>query len=136
MKNLKNIAVAAISLVIFSSITNAQAVPASYSTIAAEPLKVKYLGEDGEFLLFHVTLQSGKTEKTLFTVYDEGEGPLYSTAYKIDQKGFTVKVERKDADQILKFEMIHAGKTYSKSFSANPNFVEKTEVSDLSVTKL
>ena len=46
MTNLKNIAVAMATLVIFSNITNAQTPKASYTVNAQEPLKVTYMGAD------------------------------------------------------------------------------------------
>ena len=59
MTKFKNIAVAAVLLVIFSNTTYAQsekaAYPVSTSANAEEPLKVTYIGDDGEYLIFQVT---------------------------------------------------------------------------------
>ncbi len=136
MTNLKKIAVAVLAFVIFSNITNAQTVKANYAAMAAEPLNVKYIGEEGDYFLFNVTLQSSNPAKAYFAIYDGAEGELYSSMYKINVKGITVKVEKKGTEQVLNFKMILAGKTYSKSFSANSSTVEKITVADMSITKL
>jgi len=133
MTKLKTIAVAFASIVIFSNITNAQAVKASYSTNFEEPLKVKYLGEDKGYLLFEVTLQSPAS--SLFAIADKYEGELY-TAYISDRlKVQTVKIEKR-ADQVLNFKLVSGRKTYAKSFEVNTNTVETTTVEEGAVSML
>ncbi|MEP7141827.1 MAG: hypothetical protein ABI707_03095 [Ferruginibacter sp.] len=136
MTTLKNIVLAAVSFVIFSNITHAQAVKASYSKNAEEPLKVKYLGDDGEYLLFQVTLQSSDHAKAKFAIEDKTEGEIYSSGFVTDLKVSTVKIEKKDADQVLNFKLIFKMKTYSKSFSVNTNLVKTTTVSEGDITRL
>ena len=119
MTKLKNIVVAAVSLIIFSNITSAQSVKAVYSVIAEEPLKVKYLGDDGEYLLFQVTFQSEYSGKGRFAIDDKYEGQLYSSVLATNSKVTTVKIEKTDADQVLDFKLFLGKKTYSKSFSVN-----------------
>ena len=136
MTKLKNIAVAVAALVIFSNITNAQAVKTSYSVIAEEPLKVKYLGDEGEYLVFAVTLESSKVTNAKFAIVDDAEGELYSSFVGTSLNAKTVKIEKKDADQVLNFKMTVGKKTYSKAFFANTNLVETTTVEETSITKL
>ncbi|MEO6731876.1 MAG: hypothetical protein ABIN01_11725 [Ferruginibacter sp.] len=136
MTNLKNIAVALASIVIFSNITNAQSLKASYSVNAEDPLKVKYLGEDGEYLLFHVTLQSTNPSNTVFAIDDKEEGELYSSALVSNFKVHTVKVEKRDDGQVLNFKLISGKKTYLKSFSINTTLVETVTVAEKDITKL
>jgi hypothetical protein len=135
MTKLKNIVVAVVSLVIFSNITYAQAVKAGYSVNAEEPLTVKYLGDEGEYLLFQVTLQSKDNAKAKFAIEDKNEGELYSSGWT-GLKSATVKIEKTDADQVLNFKLVLGKRTYSKSFSVNTSLVETTTVSESDVTKL
>lgn len=136
MTNLKNIAVAVASIVIFSNITNAQSLKANYSVSAEEPLKVKYLGEDGEYLLFEVTLQSKNPLNTVFAIDDKEEGELYSSALVKNFKVHTVKIEKRDEGQVLNFKLMSGKKTYLKSFSINTSLVETVIVAENDITKL
>lgn len=136
MTKLKNILVAAASLVIFTNITNAQqAVNASYSVNFEEPLSVKYLGNDGEYLLFKVTLQSKNPANTKFAIDDKNEGELYSSGIDSGYTVRTIKIEKRD-DQVLNFKLSLGKKTYLKSFSVNTSVVEKTSVAEGDITKL
>jgi len=136
MTQLKNIAVAVASLVIFSNVTNAQAIKASYSVNAEEPMKVKYLGDDGEYLLFQVTLQAKTPSTSVFAIDDQSEGELYSTFLADTNKVQTVKIEKKAEGQVLDFKLVSGKKTYLKSFSVNKTLVETTTVAETAVTKL
>ena len=136
MTQLKNIAVAVASLVIFSNVTNAQAIKASYSVNAEEPMKVKYLGDDGEYLLFQVTLQAKTPATSVFAIDDQQEGELYSALLADKNKVQTVKIEKKGEGQVLDFKLVSGKKTYLKSFSVNQSLVETTTVSETAVTKL
>ncbi len=136
MKNLKNITAAFVALMLFSNIASAQTVKPSYASIADEPLKVKYVGEDGDYLVFSVSLQSVKPANAKFVIADEAEGELYSSTVGNNFKTRTVKIEKREADQVLNFKMVVDKKTYSKSFYANTNMVETTTVAESSVTRL
>ncbi len=136
MSNLKNIAVAIASVVVFSNIANAQVVKANYSVTAEDPLKVKYLGDDGDYLLFQVTLQSKTPENTLFAIDDTNEGELYSSALSNNFKVQTVKIEKRYSNQVLNFKLVLGRKIYSKSFSANTSLVENTIVAETDITRL
>ncbi|MEO5890329.1 MAG: hypothetical protein ABIQ31_08760 [Ferruginibacter sp.] len=136
MTKLKNIVLAAASLIIFANITNAQAVKASYSVNAEEPLKVKYLGDDGDYLLFKVTLESTEPAKAKFAIDDKNEGEIYASGLTNILKVSTVKIEKRDTDQVLNFRLVVGKKTYVKSFSVNTSIVETTTVSEGDITKL
>ena len=79
MKKLTNVGLALIAMLVFNNISDAQAVKASYSIAAEEPLKVTYLGDDGEFLRFQVTVLPNEHGKTRFVIDDKNEGELYSS---------------------------------------------------------
>src|SRR5580765_2260669 len=94
MTKFRNIIVAAFSLVIFANVTNAQTVKAAYSVSAEEPLKVKYLGDDGEYLLFQVTLNSHESAKGKFTISEKTDGGLYSSAVASNLTVKNIKVAK------------------------------------------
>lgn len=135
MKKLKKIAVAVASLVLFSNITNAQTLTTVNSVTYEEPLKVKYLGEDGEYLRFEVTFQPGISSKALFAIEERKEGELYSSFVGADFKVQKIKIEKGDY-RSLNFKLFNGKKTYSKSFSVNTSLVETTTVSESDLTKL
>lgn len=134
MTKLKNIAVAVATLVIFTNITNAQAVKASYTSNYEEPLAVKYVGSDDYYLTFQVTVKTATPGNTLFAIADEKEGELYtSNMQRFNVK--TIKIEKRH-DQVLDFKLVVGRKTYSKSFTVNTNKVETTTVAEADITML
>ena len=136
MKKLTNVGLALIAMLVFNNISDAQAVKASYSIAAEEPLKVTYLGDDGEFLRFQVTVLPNEHGKTRFVIDDKNEGELYSSGVVSNLNLTTVKIEKKKADQVLNFKLMVRGKTYSKSFSVNTDVIETTTVAEGDVTRL
>jgi len=136
MTKFRNIIIAAFSLVIFANVANAQAVNASYSVSAEEPLKVKYLGDDGEYLLFHVELKSHEPAKAKFAISDKTEGTLYSSTLPSNLTVTNVKILKKDADQVLNFELFLGKEKFSKLFSVNTSFVKTITVAERDITKL
>ena len=135
MTKLKNILLAVFSLVLFSNITHAQTLNAGYSVSKVEPLKVKYLGDDGQYLHFEVTMQLQNPSKAVFAVEERNEGELYASAVRKNYKVQTVKIE-KGAYEALNFKLVSGKKTYSKSFSVNTSLVETTRVTANDITKL
>ena len=136
MTKIKNIAIAVASVVIFSSITNAQtAVPTSYQASYAEPFTVKYLGTDGNYLLFQVSLKSNVAGQARFKLEDKEAGALYYNNFKSNFNIQTLKVEKKDA-QVLDFSVTLNKTTYLKSFSVSTNRVENVTVAENDITRL
>lgn len=135
MTILKNLAAAA-SLVIFSNITHAQIIKASYTVNANEVFKVKYIGDEGEYLVFKVVLDVPETTKALFSIYDKIEGELYTSFYAGSTTERIIKVERTDNSQVLNFKMKVGKKAFSKSFTTNKSVVETINITETSVTKL
>ena len=135
MSTLKNIAVAVASLVIFTNITNAQTVKASYSVKAEEPMAVKYLGNDGNYLTFQVSVEPTVSGNAIFEITDKNEGELYTSTLATHSKTTTIKIEKRDG-QVLDFKLVVGKNTYTKSFSVNTNRVETTTVEESSVSIL
>lgn len=135
MSTLKNIAVAVASIVIFTNITNAQAVEASYSVNYEEPMAVKYIGSDGDYLTFQVSVKPVVTGKAVFEIIDENEGELYTASLASNFNVKTVKIEKRDG-QVLNFKLVVGKTTYTKSFSVNTNKVETTTVAESDINIL
>jgi len=135
MTTLKNIAVAVASIVIFTNITNAQAVKASYSVNYEEPMAVKYIGSDGDYLTFEVSVKPAVTGNAVFQIEDRNEGELYTTKLASNFKVKTIKIERR-IGQALNFKLVVGKTTYTKSFSVNTNKIETTTVSESDITIL
>ncbi len=136
MTTLKNLAVATASLVIFSNITHAQTMKANYTLSAKEAFNVKYIGDEGEYLVFKVTLDAPKSANAVFSISDKSEGELYSSYYSGSTNVKTIKIEKTDNSQVLDFKMVIGRKAFSKSFAANTSVVETINVTENSVTKL
>ncbi|MEO7523425.1 MAG: hypothetical protein ABIT58_04985, partial [Ferruginibacter sp.] len=119
MTKFKNILAALVALVIFSNVTTAQAVKASYSVSAEEPFNVKYIGVDAQYLFFQVSLQNNEAANVKLSINDNKAGEIYSSGYQTNLKVSTVKIERGDLGQQLSFKLVVGNKSYSKSFSVN-----------------
>ncbi len=136
MTTLKNIAVAVASIVIFTNVTYAQqAVKASYSVNYEEPLAVKYIGSDGDYLTFEVSVKPAVSGNAVFEIEDRNEGELYATKLASNFKVKTIKIEKRK-DQVLNFKLVVGRTTYTKSFSVNTNKVETTTVAESDITML
>ena len=136
MTTLKNLAVATASLVLFSTNIHAQTLKANYTANANEVFDVKYIGDDGDYLVFEVRLDAPKTTKAVFSICDKSEGELYASYYAGSANVKTVKIEKTDHNQVLDFKMNVGKRVFSKSFTANTNVVESINVTENSVTKL
>ncbi|CAN5387567.1 hypothetical protein BH11BAC3_BH11BAC3_42770 [soil metagenome] len=136
MKTLKFkfIAVAIASFVMTVNTVSAQAVQASYTYKAEEPLSVKYLGSDGEYLLFEVAVNN-ETKVANFGITDKAEGDLYSYNFNKGVNTQKMKIEKKDYQE-LNFTLRVGKETYNKSFSVNTMRVENTVVAENEITRL
>lgn len=132
MTKLKNIVAAIVSLVIFTTATNAQV---TAPVTASEPFTIQYLGSDGEYLLFTLTMQPTNASRGKFQISDSELGALYTSSLPKSYKVTTLKIEKKDGQE-LNFRVVSGKNVYSKSFSVNTNLVEKTIVSESDITLL
>jgi hypothetical protein len=135
MTTLKNILAVAASLVIFTNSTHAQTVKSTFSETNAVPMQVKYLGDEGDYLRFEVTMQTENPSKAVFAIEDRNEGELYSSILRTPFKVQTFKIE-KGVYQSLNFKLINGKNSYTRSFSVIRSLVETTTVSECDITKL
>lgn len=136
MITLKNLAVATASLVLFSTNIHAQTLKANNAVNANGAFKVRYIGDEGDYLVFEVTPGAPKTTNAVFSIYDKNEGELYASYYTESSKAKTIKIEKTDNSQLLDFKMVIGKKTFSKSFAANTSVLENINVTENSITKL
>lgn len=136
MKTLKFkfIAVAIASFVMTANTVSAQAVQANYTYKAEEPLSVKYLGNDGEYLLFEVAV-SNQSKTATFGISDKTEGELYSFNFNKGVNTKKMKIEKKNYKE-LNFTLRMGKENYKKSFSVNTMRVENTVVAENDITRL
>jgi hypothetical protein len=137
MTKLKNVAVAIASIVIFTSITQAQTSSEERSFVNhEEPMSVKYLGNEGDYLAFRVTIKADLGNNTSFVVADQTEGDLYSSALTSNEPGKIIKVEKRDG-QVLDFKLVVGRQTtFLKSFTVDTKEEEKTTVAEEGVSIL
>ncbi len=137
MKTLKFKLIAAVfaTCMITANATSAQAVRASYSVNADEPFSVKYLGNDGDYLLFEVVVKSAVNKTASLGISDKAEGELYANNFRTNLKVQTIKIEKRD-NQELNFKLELGKAVYNKSFSINTSRVENIVVSENAVTEL
>lgn len=133
MTTIKKTAIALSVIVLFASKSFANpltdtASAVNYSTSVEEPLTVEYLGEQGDYLLFHVEVKSGTNKNVSFVLKDKNEGEIYSAKYSKD-KIQTIKVE-KTGNQQLDFNLTIGKESYSKTFTVIPTVTLTTLVSN------
>ena len=137
MTKLKNIAVAIASIVIFTNITQGQTTPEKGSFVNyEEPMAVKYLGNEGDYLAFRVTVKADLAANASFVVADQTEGELYSSAVTSGDLVKTIKIEKRNG-QVLDFKLVVGRKTaFLKSFTVDTKAEEKTTVAEGDITSL
>jgi hypothetical protein len=85
---------------------------------AAELLSVNFVGEDANYLFFHVTVKAGNNKSVWFDVSDKTEGELYSVKFSAD-KVQTLKIEKRQGQE-LDFNLVAGDKSFSRSFTIMP----------------
>lgn len=105
------------------------------SVIAEEPFTVKYLGNDGAYLLFEVVIRSADQRTVSLGISDKTEGDLYASNFRAGYKAQTIKIEKRN-NQELDFRLDLGKNKYTKSFNVKNSVVENTVVSENDITRL
>ena len=116
MKNFKKIAATFVALVIAGTALNAKAVTSPGSFSSEEPFTVRYIGNDGDYLLFQVIVNSDNTKNTSFEISDKAEGEIYAASINSAYKEQTLKIEKR-GNQELDFKLVIGKNVYSRSFA-------------------
>jgi hypothetical protein len=122
---------AAVALII--STVSAQPVSKSCKDLPDEPLSVKYIGADDNYLTFQITITATNAKHSVLHINDASVGSLYAETLQGGSKIQTIKIEKEDNAQNISFELIAGKKTYEKSFVINTSVIEKTTVSEGSI---
>jgi hypothetical protein len=128
MKNLKNISVAIIAVVLFATTAAAQTTVVKTEKATA-PFTVKYIGNEEDYLYFQVEINTGDNNFSLLKINDKSEGELYSQSWRPTLKIQTFKIEKKEGQE-LNFKLLSGKKVYSKTFSATTSINETTTVNE------
>ena len=126
MKKFKKIALTFVALVIAATTLNANPVDTTSSHLKEDPFTVKYIGNDGDYLLFQVIVNSEKSNRTSFEISDKSEGEIYSANINSNYKVQTLKIEKRD-NQELDFKLVIGKEVYSRSFAILPNISLETK---------
>ena len=116
MKNLKNIVLTLVAMVISATAINAKSIDPVKTAKGAEPFSVKYIGNEGQYLLFQVVVNSDNAKQTSFAVTDKAEGEIYSSQIQSNYKAQTFKIEQRE-NQELDFKLVIGKEVYSRSFA-------------------
>ncbi len=119
MKKFKNMVLTLVAMVISATAINAKTIDPINTVKVAEPFTVKYIGNDGDYLLFQVIVNSNNTKETSIAVSDKSEGEIYSSDIKSTYKAQTFKIEKRD-NQELDFKLVIGKEVYSRSFAIFP----------------
>ena len=116
MKKFKNMVLTLVAMVISATAIDAKTIDSVNSVKVAEPFTVKYIGNDGDYLLFQVIVNSNNTKKTSIVVSDKSEGEIYASPIEATYKAQTFKIEKRD-NQELDFKLVIGKEVYSRSFT-------------------
>ncbi len=116
MKKFKNIVLTLVAMVISATAINAESIYPANIDKGAEPFTVKYIGNDGDYLLFQVIVNSTNTKETSIAVSDKSEGEIYTSHIESTYKAQTFKIEKRD-NQELDFKLVIGKEVYSRSFA-------------------
>jgi len=116
MKKFKNMVLTLVAMVISATAINAKTIDPVNPYKGAEPFTVKYIGNDGDYLLFQVIVNSNNTKETSIAVSDKLEGEIYTSYIESTYKAQTFKIEKRD-NQELDFKLVIGKNVYSRSFA-------------------
>jgi hypothetical protein len=116
MTKIKNIVLTLVTLLISVTAITAAPVNPANSFSGDEPFTVTYVGNEGDYLVFQVVVNSDNTKNTSFKISDKAEGEIYSANIRSDNKVQTMKIEKRD-NQELDFKLVIGKEIFSKSFA-------------------
>jgi len=120
----KSLIIAAGILYFASAATNVnaqqvKAIPVSNAE-TSEPLTVKFLGSQDDYLIFRVEIKTGNIDHSVLKIGDATEGELYSNPINSNLKFQLVKIEKRE-NQVLDFTLLSGKKVYTKTFTTDSN---------------
>jgi hypothetical protein len=105
----------------FATNANAQtAIKTNAGLNISEPLSVKFLGSQDDYLVFRVEIKTGTANRSVFKIEDATEGELYSNTINTGTKYQLLKIEKRDF-QVLDFKLVSENKVYTKTFTTEKN---------------
>jgi hypothetical protein len=132
MKKIKNIATVIIAVVLFATTAMAQTAKTDNSN---QPLSVKYIGTEEDYLVFEVTIKIVNNDFSLLKINDKTEGELFSQTLKANGGLKTFKIEKVYGQEIC-FKLLTGNKQYTETFSTTTSTEEKTTVKQNDVVVL
>jgi len=104
---------------------NAQNVFNPASVKSGEPLYVKYIETQGDYLIFTVEINAAISNKSTFKIDDAVEGELYSNTVNTSSKVQTMKIEKRE-NQVLDFKLVSGSTVYIKTFTTYAGVIEQS----------
>jgi len=114
---------------------NAQNITNATSIKGEEPLNVRYIETQGDYLVFSVEIRSVPDARPTFQIDDAIEGELYSNTLQTGSKVQTLKIEKRD-NQVLDFKLVSGKTVYVKTFTTYAGIVEQSKVNEKSFAGL
>lgn len=118
----------AFSLLTFTQLLSFSPLSASASAQSdGKPSLVQYAGKAEGFLLFDVIIPASSKDRTTLSISNENGEELYSEVVHGSQSARRIRIEAADMKQV-QFRISSRRTSFSKTFSVNTSYVEKTEV--------
>lgn len=122
---------------IFTLLLNANAQNISKAQIikGEEPLQVKYIETQGDYLVFSVEVKAEGANRPVLSIDDVVEGELYSNIIGGRSKVQTMKIEKRE-NQVLDFKLVSGKSVYVKTFTTYAGVIEQAKGSEKSIAGL
>lgn len=133
MKKNNIIALALTAFVLTAGTVNAQSAKTTYSLKAAEPVSVRYISSDADYLIFELSINSAEDVFAALKITDKSGVELFHENVKSYSGTRTIKIEKGDFKE-LKFKLDLGGNVYTKVFSITVAHIEDTRVKEGSIT--
>jgi len=114
---------------------NAQHVQTPGTMKGEQPLQVKFIETQGNWLVFTVEVRSDAAILPTLSVDDAIEGELYSQRLKTGSKLQTMKIEKRE-DQVLDFKLVAGNKVYVTSFTTYAGVIKQANPNESSIAGL
>ena len=97
-----------------------KAVSAGNCIEVAEPLTVRFIGSQDDYLVFRVEIKTGNVDHSILQIEDAVEGELYSSRINSNSKFQVMKIEKRE-NQVLDFKLISNKRVYTKTYTTENN---------------
>ncbi|MBC7686984.1 MAG: hypothetical protein H7211_02270 [Aquabacterium sp.] len=116
MTKFKDMVFTMAALVISGASVNARQAKRTFAQFAKEPFTVRYMGDEGNYLLFQVIVNADHNKKTSLQILDKTAGRIHVAHVTPEPQIQTLKIAKKEKQE-LDFKLMIGNEMFSRSFA-------------------